>query len=107
MQDEYWSYIDINESALDQVFARALEVWGSEEKLEEELDMREEKRDRRKAKQYEKKVKELRMSMRSSLYKREQVAHEHQFGQETYDSEEEEYSRTCTTCGYKESYEKM
>ncbi|CAG0878928.1 unnamed protein product [Darwinula stevensoni] len=90
-----------------QVFARALEVWGSEEKLEEELDTREEKRDRRKAKQYDKKVKELRMSMRSSLYKREQVAHEHQFGKETYDSEEEEYSRTCTTCGHKESYEKM
>ena len=41
------------------VSERALEVWGSEEKLEEERDLREDKRQAAKQKKFDKKVKGL------------------------------------------------
>lgn len=87
---------------------RALEVWGSEEKLQEELEKREEKRVVAKSKKYAKQMKELRMSMRSSLYDRTSSAsHTHQFGPETYNEEEDTYTHTCVTCNYEETFEKM
>jgi DNA-repair protein complementing XP-A cells len=46
------------------------------------------------------------MAVRSSLYNRITVAHEHEFGEETH-VEEDTYSRKCTSCGYEEKYEKM
>ena len=47
------------------------------------------------------------MSVRSSLWRKQTVIHEHSFGEETYDEEEDMYSKTCTTCGHIMSYEKM
>lgn len=90
-----------------QVEKRALEVWGSIEKLQEELEKREEKRVLTKTKKYAKQMKELRMSMRSSLYDRTSASHVHNFGPESYNEEEDTYSHSCLTCDYQETYEKM
>ncbi|KAF4519165.1 hypothetical protein B566_EDAN008228 [Ephemera danica] len=89
-----------------QVERRALEVWGSEEQLEEERELREHKREKSKEKKYNKKMKELRMAVRSSLYNRTTSLHEHEFGPEKH-VEEDTYTRQCNSCGYQETFEKM
>lgn len=91
-----------------QIEKRALEVWGSEEKLQEELEQREEKRVIAKGKKYQKQMKELRMTMRSSLYDRTSSAsHTHEFGPESYNEEDDTYTHTCLVCKYEETFEKM
>ncbi|XP_052796367.1 DNA repair protein complementing XP-A cells homolog [Mya arenaria] len=90
-----------------QVERRALEVWGSEEKMEEARQQRSDNKEKAKQKKFDKKVKDLRLAVRSSLLKKDRGKHEHEFGQEKYDEEEDEYSKTCTTCGYTMNYEKM
>lgn len=87
---------------------RALEVWGTKEKLEEEIEKREEKKVLAKSKKYHKQMKELRMSVRSSLYNKTLAAsHTHQFGSEVYNEDDDTYTHTCTTCSYEETFEKM
>lgn len=90
-----------------QVEARAMEVWGSEEKLQEEIKSREEKRIIAKTKKYQKQMKELRMNVRSSLYNKTSAAHVHKFDSEVYNESSDDYSHTCKTCGYSETFEKM
>lgn len=90
-----------------QVEKRALEVWGSEEALEEEHEKRDDKKAEAKVKKFNKKMKSLRMQVRSSLFQKDVSVHEHEFGEETYNEEEDEYSKTCSTCGYTQTYEKM
>ncbi|CAG2163917.1 unnamed protein product [Oppiella nova] len=90
-----------------QVEDRALEVWGSEEALEEERERRVGKGRKRKEKQYEKRLKSLRMSVRSSLYTRDTVGHNHDFDDEVYNEEEDRYEKRCKSCGHLDSYEKM
>lgn len=90
-----------------QVSERALEVWESEENIEEAKDQKCEKQNKMKKKKFEKKMKELRMTVRGSLWRKQTAMHEHTYGEETYDEEEETYSKTCTTCSHVMSYEKM
>lgn len=91
-----------------QVEKRALEVWESAENLQAEIEKREEKRVISKSKKYQKQMKELRMSMRSSLYDRTSSAsHNHEFGPETYNEDEDNYTHACVTCNYEETFEKM
>lgn len=91
-----------------QVVKRSLEVWGSEEAIEEHRKTREEKKVVSKAKKYQKHLKELRMNMRSSLYDyTSNTTHSHEFGKETYNSEDDTYTRKCKTCPYEETFEKM
>lgn len=91
-----------------QVEKRALEIWGSEEKINEELEKREEKRVMAKTKKYNKQMKALRMDMRSSLYDRTSAAsHIHEFGPESYNEEDDTYTHACKTCEYVETFEKM
>lgn len=96
-----------------QVEERAIEVWGSEEKLEEEKALRQEKRETRKRKQFDKQIKDLRMSARSSFYhKRLAKTHEHEFGpEEPVDNQDDPdgdyYRQVCTTCGFEKMFEKM
>ncbi|KPM03447.1 alpha-1D adrenergic receptor-like [Sarcoptes scabiei] len=96
-----------------QVEERALEVWGSEERLEEERKNRDFQRESRKRKQFDKQMKDLRMNARSSLYKKSlHQTHEHCFGEEKLvenvdDSEIECYQQICQTCGFKKIYEKL
>lgn len=90
-----------------QIEKRALEVWGSEEALLEEKELRDEKRSASKIKKYNKQLKALRMNVRSSLYDRTSAAtHVHTFGPETH-IEEDSYTRTCTTCQFVDEFEKM
>jgi len=90
-----------------QVEERALQVWGSEEALEKEVEAREERQVVAKSKKYEKKMKELRKTVRSSLFTKSLGAHEHDWGEEAYHEATDEYSRTCVGCGHVNTYEKM
>ncbi|XP_021370779.1 DNA repair protein complementing XP-A cells-like isoform X2 [Mizuhopecten yessoensis] len=90
-----------------QVYERAIEVWGSEESIEEAHEKRAENREKTKQKKFDKKVKELRHAVRSSLVKKDRGPHVHEFGEEVYDEAEDEYSKACTTCGHVSTYEKM
>lgn len=90
-----------------QVKRRSLEVWESEEKIEEAREKRHDNREKAKQKKFDKKIKDLRLSVRSSLLKKDKGSHEHQFNEEVYDEEEDVYSKTCKTCNYTMTYEKM
>ncbi|XP_060072220.1 DNA repair protein complementing XP-A cells homolog [Ylistrum balloti] len=90
-----------------QVYQRAIEVWGSEESIEEAHEKRAENREKSKQKRFDKKVKELRHAVRSSLVKKDRGPHIHEFGDEVYNEAEDEYSKTCQTCGHVSTYEKM
>ncbi|XP_049291538.1 DNA repair protein complementing XP-A cells homolog [Anopheles funestus] len=91
-----------------QIEQRALEIWGSEEKLMREKEEREEKREILKVKKYNKRLKELRMDVRSSLYDKTVQVHVHSFGDsEVYNEVEDNYTRSCEFCGYSETFEKM
>ena len=50
---------------------------------------------------------ELRKAVRSSLYRKDTGRHEHEYGEETYNEADDTYSKTCETCGYTMTYEKL
>jgi len=93
-----------------QVEERALEVWETPEALEAAHDEKEGRREKAKSKKFMNKLKELRMQVRGSLYTKKDFAaeHVHEFGpEEVVDEENDEYCKTCSTCGYVNKYEKM
>ncbi|KAJ8272024.1 hypothetical protein COCON_G00108830 [Conger conger] len=91
-----------------QVVRRSMEVWGSQEALEEAKECREESRETQKQKKFNKKVKELRRAVRSSLWRKDTSAHQHEYGpEELLDEEEDTYRKVCSTCGHQLTYEKM
>lgn len=93
---------------LMQVEKRAMDVWVSEEELSRQHELREEKREVTKVKKYNKQMKQLRMEIRSSLFtKKTKSIHEHDFGPDTYNENDDNYTHTCKTCSYAETYEKM
>ncbi|XP_063770735.1 DNA repair protein complementing XP-A cells isoform X2 [Pseudophryne corroboree] len=89
-----------------QIVKRSLEVWGTEEAIEEAKEARQENRDKMNQKKFDKKVKELRRAVRSSLWKKEASGHQHEFGLEEH-VEEDMYKKACITCGYELNYERM
>ncbi|OWR50806.1 DNA repair protein complementing XP-A cell [Danaus plexippus plexippus] len=89
-----------------QVEQRALEVWGSEEQLRREREERDRRRERAADTAARRRLRALRMDVRSSLFDRTRAAHEHVYGPETYDPDEDVYRRRCE-CGHVQSYEKM
>uniref|UniRef100_A0A1A9WQG7 Uncharacterized protein n=1 Tax=Glossina brevipalpis TaxID=37001 RepID=A0A1A9WQG7_9MUSC len=87
---------------------KKLEVWGREEELMRQHENRLEKRQVTKICKFNKQMKELRMEMRSSLHtKRTKGPHVHQFGNNTYNEEDDTYTHTCLICSFTETYEKM
>uniref|UniRef100_A0A1A7Y0B6 Xeroderma pigmentosum, complementation group A n=1 Tax=Iconisemion striatum TaxID=60296 RepID=A0A1A7Y0B6_9TELE len=91
-----------------QVEKRCMEVWGSEEALEEAKETREENKEAQKQKRFNKKVKELRKAVRSSMWTKNTSVHQHEYGpEEVVDPEEDLYKKTCTSCGHELTYEKM
>lgn len=91
-----------------QIEERAVQVHGSEEQLEEELEKREERRFVKKQKTHDKRLKQLSMQMRSSLYKKPTEQHEHEYGEPVcIDEDKDVYRRVCKTCGHKWEYEDM
>nr|SVE81095.1 EOG090X0KP6 [Daphnia magna] len=49
----------------------------------------------------------LRMAVRSSVYKKQTAGHQHVFGEEKFDAERDLYYRKCSTCSFQQEYEKM
>ena len=96
-----------------QIEERALLVWETEEKLEEERERRGVKRESRKRKQFEKQMKNLRMAARSTYYQKKlTTVHEHEFGDEEQitdgdDPYGEYFRQVCVSCGFEKKYEKM
>ncbi|CAH3014653.1 unnamed protein product [Porites evermanni] len=96
-----------------QVIQRSHEVWGGEAGLEEAKEDKAEKREVQKQRRFDKKVKELRRAVRTSTWKKDTSRHEHEFpeagqeGGEVYDEETDTWTKTCKTCGYQLTYEKM
>jgi len=90
-----------------QVEKRALEVWETFEKLEEQHELREDKRKKTKVKKFNKEVKALRMAVRSSIYVKQTASHQHVFGPEAFDEKKDIYYRCCNVCDHKQVYEKM
>ena len=91
------------------VVARATQVWGSLENIEEERDKRVDNKEKTKQKRYEKRIKELRRAVRTSTWKKTQQKHEHEYDSqnEVYNEEDDEYIKKCTICGHELTYEKM
>ncbi|KAJ7335048.1 hypothetical protein JRQ81_012989 [Phrynocephalus forsythii] len=89
-----------------QIIQRSLEIWGSEEALEEAKESRQDNREKMKQKKFDRKVKELRRAVRSSTWKKESRVHQHEYGAEET-IEDDLYKKTCTTCGHELTYEKM
>lgn len=50
---------------------------------------------------------ELRMTVRSSLFRPADKGHTHSYGPESHDPENDEYFKVCGSCGHRMSYEKM
>ncbi|CAG9801701.1 unnamed protein product [Chironomus riparius] len=90
-----------------QVKARAMEVYESEKKIEDERKIREEKREISKVKKYNKQLSTLRKNVRATLYDKTYKPHEHEYGKSTYNEETDEYSHACKTCGFVETYEEL
>lgn len=90
-----------------QIEERALQVWGSQEAILNEKELRLEKKDVCKSKKYTKQLKELRMNVRSSLYVKTKKSHVHIYGSEDYDEDKDIYTHVCTICQYVEEFEKM
>lgn len=90
-----------------QIEERALQVWGSQEAILNEKELRLEKKDVCKSKKYTKQLKELRMNVRSSLYVKTKKSHVHTYGSEDYDEDKDIYTHVCTICQYVEEFEKM
>ncbi|XP_074615664.1 DNA repair protein complementing XP-A cells homolog [Acropora palmata] len=96
-----------------QIVQRSHDIWGGEEGLEEARAEKAEKREVQKQRKFNKKVKELRRAVRTSTWKKDTRGHVHDFpkegeeGGEVYDEETDTWTKTCKTCGYQLSYEKM
>lgn len=91
-----------------QIEKRALEVWGSEEQLEEARDSKKEKSEKMKISKYNKQLKKLKMNVRSSLFDKTKSTHVHTFGtEEEYNEDEDNYTHSCEECGFVETFEKM
>ncbi|VDL60142.1 unnamed protein product [Hymenolepis diminuta] len=90
-----------------QVAARSLEIWGSEENVEAERANRVAKREKAKERGFQKRVRELRLQVRSSLYTKKTATHEHIYGPEVYNEATDTYSKSCTSCDHKMTFEKM
>ena len=89
-----------------QIEARALEVWGTPDALEEERKKRECKREVAKQKKYTKKMKLLRREVRSSLYTAKNTGHVHTYGAEVQ-VDDDTWSKSCLECDHRITFEKM
>ena len=89
-----------------QVEERSLEVWGSEEKVVDEIEAREKRSMQQKDKKYRTQLKQLRRQVQAqNIVVRE--AHAHEYGEEVYDEENDVYKKACDSCGHTLQYEKM
>ncbi|XP_067936472.1 DNA repair protein complementing XP-A cells homolog [Watersipora subatra] len=104
-RNNYWGDMKLYLEA--QCYERAMEIWGSMETIEEESTKRKILNVKAKAKRYDKKMNALKKEVRSSLYQVQLSGHTHEWGVETYNEESDEYTKQCTSCGHKMTYEVM
>ena len=90
-----------------QVEKLAVEVWGSLENVEAELDKRELRTENSRKKKMEKEVKQLRRTVRSTTWTKDTSAHEHIFGDEEIHVEDDIFCKKCRTCGHTFEFEKL
>ena len=84
----------------------AIKIWGSLENIEAEIDRRDERQDASRKKRVEKEVRQLRRDVRSTTWTKDTSSHVHEFGVEKHVCEDT-YEKTCATCGYVTTFEKM
>lgn len=89
-----------------QVELRALEVWGSEEKIEEQFELREQRTLQQKDRKYRKEMNELRKQVQAQ-HRMVSTTHVHEYGSEQYDEKRDLYQKVCKTCGHVNEYEKL
>ena len=87
-----------------QVYERACMVHGGDEGIDEVLKQKTINRETAMQRRLDKKLSELR---KNSKQRKPKEVHVHEYGVESYDSDDDEYSHTCLSCGYSEKYEKM
>eukprot|EP00121_Abeoforma_whisleri_P002013 Awhi_evm1s1801 len=82
-----------------QVEEISFKKWGSEDGLDAELDRRKNNKIEQKKKKQEKQLTELRKKTRVNLKlkKKQDSIHVHDYGEESYDEEKDEYSQICKT----------
>ncbi|CAI4226790.1 unnamed protein product [Auanema sp. JU1783] len=92
-----------------QVIERMLDVFGSWENFEKEKELREQVKETKAEKNFEKKVKEMRQQIRgiSGAKVKFIESHEHTYGPESYNEEDDIYSKECVDCGFILTFEKM
>ncbi|KAG8181851.1 hypothetical protein JTE90_003998 [Oedothorax gibbosus] len=90
-----------------QVENRAMEIFGTEDAIEEIKEHKEEATLKRKKRAFDKKVKTLRMEVRSSLYRKKDNSHTHTFGPDVYNEKKDVYIKTCTSCGHEIEFEQI
>lgn len=92
-----------------QLEQRCLDVYGSKEEFEKTKETRAAQKESRMEKRFEKKIKEMRQQVRGPKGVRgnQDKAHEHVYGEESYDAKKDEYWKICKICGYKLTFEKL
>jgi len=90
-----------------QVAERALEVLGGEEGIELAKKKKQERREKIAQKKFDKNVNALRLAIQATQPTKSHKVHKHEFGAETYNEEDELYTKSCTVCGHTVSFEKM
>jgi len=93
----------------EHIHNRAIEVWGSDEAIEEQKEKRVVNKEKLKTKKFEKKIKDLRRAVRTSTWHKDLSKHEHEYASEDeeYDEENDVYKKKCKTCDHVLEYEKM
>lgn len=87
-----------------QVYDRACEVHGGDEGIDAALLKRSQNRELFAQRKMNKKLADLR---KLSKPRKIRETHVHEYGEEFYCEEDDEYSHTCKSCGYSETYEKL
>lgn len=87
-----------------QVYERACEVHDGDDGIDEAVAQRAKNREVSAQRKLDKKMSELRKFSRPRQLKQ---THVHEFGEESYNEEHDEYSHECLSCGYIETYEKL
>ena len=89
---------------LGQVYERACEVHGGDEGIDKAILQRSRNREVLAQQKMNKKLKELRKNSKPRQMKK---VHVHEYGEEVYDEDNDEYSHCCKSCHYTETYEKL
>lgn len=92
-----------------QLEERCLEIYKSWSNVEATKKSKTIQKEERVEKRFEKKIKEMRSQVRGPKGPKAQRSklHVHNFGDEAYDTERDEYKKICKDCGYEMFYEKM